>query len=152
MASGNVSKGMMLLSEVIESIDAVGISKTRDHLQKLYKDKIKFDNPTAEKVITKVSEVTGVPVHEIINGTGRANERKMAIGFCSYYFLYSYKFDMRDIVVFLRRERTGCYKYAYEIIALKPGHEAHKKYCEWKKSLDGFFPVAVIDKLQKNKH
>ena len=146
MSAGSVSKSMLLVSDMIESVDAVGIAKTREHLQKLYKDKIKFDDPNVELVIKCVSEITGLPIHEIIKGKGRANERKMAIGFCVYYIHYSFKLTMRDASSIMRTDLTGCYRYCGDVCNLKPGHEADKKYLEWKAQLDPLFPKAIISK------
>ena len=148
MRSSRLSKATHLLADLIVAVDSVGIKKTADHLHKLtlekIEEKIEFHNADTECVVMKVSDVSKVAAKEIMNGSGRANNRRIAIGLCAYYLHYSFGHQMRDVQKFIKTDRFNCYRYSKEIIDLDQRHAAHREYIAWKSELDKHFPKAKL--------
>lgn len=129
-----------VFNQLLRTVEAIGNERTYEILKEAEFQEIKFDNQDAEFVTTKVAAAFGIPLHEIIYGYGRKNERKYAIGFCAYYLHYNYGYNMeKDIQHFLKKDLTLCHKYCKLISKLNPRHVHDMKYMEIKDQLDQTF-------------
>lgn len=131
-----------LFNQLLRTVEAIGNKKTFDILKEAELQEITFDNCDVMLVVTKVAAAFGIPVHEIIYGSGRKNERKYAIGFFAYYLHYHYNYNMqRDIQYFLKKDLTLCHKYLKLISKLNSSHVQDRKYLEIKDQLDEILKV-----------
>jgi hypothetical protein len=129
-----------LFNQLLRTTEAIGVEKTFTVLKEAEFQEIKFDNEHAEFVITEVAKAFGVPIHEIIYGNGRKNERKYAIGFSAYYLHHEYGYHMDNQVKdFLKKDITLCHKYCKLINKLNPRHIHDQRYIEIKDKLDPIF-------------
>lgn len=126
-----------VFNQLLRTVEAIGNERTFEILKEAEFQEIKFDNDDAEFVTTKVATAFGIPLHEIIYGFGRKNERKYAIGFCAYYLHYNFGYNMeKDIQYLLKKDLTLCHKYCKLITKLNPRHVHDKKYMDIKDQLD----------------
>ena len=131
-----------MFSTVIDAayhcVSKIGEAKTLELLQGAQFN-VDISDERVLKVLDSVSEITNIPIHEILFGSGRKNERKYAIGFCAHY-LHSpeyYNMDMEQVKDFLcKNDVVICYKYAKLIGKISPTHISDKQMHEWKKQLD----------------
>lgn len=139
----------LLLDEMFRCVEKLGYDLTMNLLKKGQYDEIQFTDDRVRSVVEEVSLLTGVPIYEIVQGNGRKNDRKYAIGFCTYYLYMPefYGLDMQDIQNHLCKETlTLCYKYAKMIKKINPNHVSDKRYYEWKLILDKKFQKIPIKK------
>ena len=74
-----------LIDVLFSTVEKIGVDSTKKLLLSAQEEPIKFEDKTVEKVVTTVAEQFRLPLHEIIYGVGRSNNRKYAIGFCVFY-------------------------------------------------------------------
>lgn len=97
-------------------------------------------------VLSQVSEAMQVTKDEIISGSGRKNERVIAIGFCVYYLHYIFGYDMAEQVQYmLDQDVWTCYKHSKKIKSLKPHLANDEKLLVIKKTLDDKIMEAVFN-------
>ena len=120
----------------IEAIDTIGAEPVATALKAAMSGDVCFDNPLVELVVTTVARKTEIPVCEIINGSGRRNDRRFAIGFCAFYLKDIYHFTPEQIETYLKKDISICSKYAKAVRTLSPKLITDKKYIEYKEYLD----------------
>lgn len=135
------SDELKLVGEVIRAVNIVGVDKTRAHIKLLYDQNMRFDDPKVEEVVNKVAEEFSMAAHEIILGTGRNNERTLAIGFCSYYLTCHFDCRLPFVVDKLKKNKVLLGRYMGRIKKLSPTHPASRKYFAIKTKLDIVFPI-----------
>ncbi len=118
------------------AVDKLGIDKTIRTLQGEIKKVVSLQNSDAYFIVSAVSEMLDIPEDEIFHGTGRKNERRIAVGFCAYFLHYIYKYDMEEVRFMLRKENEWTlYKYSKLIEELNPQHNSDKKFIQIKELL-----------------
>lgn len=133
---------------VLLCIDQIGIENTIRALKGEIKKNQSLHNSDALYIVNLVSEVLDISEREIFSGTGRKNDRRYALGFCTYYLHHVYKYDMEEVRYMLRKNNEwAIYKYSALIERLNPQHNSDKKYIEIKKVLD----VRVHEHVKRNK-
>ncbi len=128
-----------LFDHLLKAIDSVGLKRTEEILKSVCEDQIIFDNKDVEIVVTAVASKFDIPVSEIVNGFGRKNERRMAIGFCSHYLNVVFKMQYIDIAVYLKKHLSVIQKYELSVRKLNPKHISDQRYCRIKEMLDQSF-------------
>jgi hypothetical protein len=131
----NLPKGN-LFQQLLLTVEAIGVEKTDQLLKQAQYQEIKFDNSEVEVVVTTIATKFDIPVHEIIYGNGRKNDRKIAIGFCCHYLHEVFRLDMLEVKEHLKKDVTLCWKYAKLIPKLSPRHPSDKVYLEYKVEFD----------------
>jgi len=131
--------GANLLSQLFQTVEAVGIDKTVEVLKSAQYQEIKFADPDVEFVVTQVAIHFDIPSHEIVYGNGRKNDRKLAIGFCAHYLQTVYARNMDEVKDHIKKDLSLCWKYAKLITKLSPRHHTDRKYLEIKDKLDVIF-------------
>jgi hypothetical protein len=116
-----------------------GEEGTCEYLKKGLTPEIKFDDPIVENIIRTVCGKFCISVDELIYGTGRKNDRKMAIGFCTYYLHESQKLVIVEIASLLKKEESICRKAMRNMSNLNPKHVTDQHYLHYKKELDTIF-------------
>jgi hypothetical protein len=130
-----------LTDELCLVVEAIGSDAAMAGLKKLRFQDIKFEDDRVKHVVELVSKEMGIPVFEILFGNGRKNDRKVAIGFCTYY-LHSpefYNMDMELVKDHLNKGIIICYKYAKMITRLNPKIVADRSFHEHKQHFDKTF-------------
>ncbi len=132
-----------ILDKLFKAIDSIGLKRTEQVLNAACCEEILVDNEDVQHVVTIISDKFNIPIGELINGSGRKNERRFAIGFCSYYLNEIYKMDYMDIAIYLKKHLTIVQKYTLEIKKLNPKHISDQKYCHMKMVLDPLFIITT---------
>jgi hypothetical protein len=122
-----------------------GEQGTCDYLQKGLTPEIKFDDAIVENIIRTVCGKFGISIEELIHGTGRKNDRKMAIGFCTHYLHQSQKLIIVEIASLLKKDESICRKAMRNMASLNPRHITDQHYIHYKNELDLIF---LNDKTQ----
>jgi hypothetical protein len=102
-------------------------------------------------VLPLVAGAMGITEQEILNGTGRKNERVIAIGFCAYYLHYVFRHDMEDVQYMIDRDLWTCYKNSNLIKNLKDHLSSDEPFIVIKKLLDKQIMEAIHNLKKKNK-
>lgn len=128
-----------LIDKVFLAVEKVGMCKVDEALSALIAPSVSFDDERVQEILTVISEKMDIPIHEIIYGVGRKNERKMAIGFGSHYLESILKIPPDEITKYLNKHISICYRYSKKVRQLNPSHLADQKFCEIKQELDNCF-------------
>lgn len=100
---------------------------------------IKFDDQIVENIVRTICSKFSITVEELIYGTGRKNDRKMAIGFCTYYLHESQKLVVVEIADILKKEESICRKAMRNMQQLNVKHVFDQHYIHFKNELDLIF-------------
>jgi hypothetical protein len=130
-----------VLDEAVRTVEKIGYDKTIELLQKAQQGEVSFEDKKVEKVIELVAKSVNISAYEILNGNGRKNERKYAIGFCAYYLHHAqfFSMDMDLVKDHLQKDITTCYTYSNLIKKLNPNHFSTKLFYSMKVELDTLF-------------
>lgn len=129
-----------LVEVLARTIEKIGVDKTIGILEKAQQEPVKFADKIVEKVVTSISDRLNISVEEIIYGVGRKNNRKIAIGFCTFYLMEVYNYDLKQIAEILNKDQTICFKYKKLITGLNPKHAADQEYIIEKNYFNSLFP------------
>jgi hypothetical protein len=125
-----------LFQQLLLTVEAIGVEETDRILKEAQYQEISFDHSDVAQVVVTIAQKFTIPVHEIIYGNGRKNDRKIAIGFCCHYLHEVYKMDMMEVKDHLKKDVTLCWKYAKLIPKLSPRHPSDRIYLEYKTEFD----------------
>jgi hypothetical protein len=136
----------LLIDQMYETVSVVGVKKVQEILKSAQYDGWQYPNKDFEFVAKNVATTFSVPIHELVDGTGRKNDRKMAIGFCVYY-LKNFGYDIyTDISAFMNKEPSTCFRYCKLVKELNAANSNNKKknisietYLEYKEKFDKLF-------------
>lgn len=123
------------VAELLRTCSKIGVEKTIAVLRGAQKSKIEWANSETEFTVTKVSEITCIPTSEIMNGKGRSNDRKFAIGLCCHFLKHVFGFEMIDIQVLMQKHFTNCHKYYKQVNNLSKKIMNEAKFIEYKETL-----------------
>lgn len=130
-----------LIGSVLRAINIVGVAATKKHVEKLFVENIRFDDIRVERVVCAVATEFNITTYEVIFGTQRSNERRLAVGFCAYYLINSFGYDVKVVKDKLKKEKTVIYRMVGMVKKLNSKHAALQKYYEIKIKLDTLFPI-----------
>jgi len=113
-----------LMSEIFTCVASLGVDGTMDALnegKKIIESKRHLENfdDKVALVLSKVSELTNQPLHIIINGTEKTDERKTAIALSVYFIKEITDLSYREIKLILNKDESTLSRYfffAVEII------------------------------------
>lgn len=128
-----------LFNQLLRTVEAIGIDQTDAVLKQAEYQEVKLANKHVEFVVATVANGFGIPIHEIVVGNGRKNDRKYAIGFAAYYLHFIYNYTMDEVKDFLKKDVTLCHKYLKLVQKLSDRHISDKNYLELKKQFDTVF-------------
>jgi hypothetical protein len=128
-----------LLSEVFNCVAEIGINGTLDALQhgkKMVQNQKQLDSMDykVSLILQKISEFTTMPIHIIIDGTQKTDERKIAVSL-SVYFIKEYcDLSLREMKAILKKDESSMsryFRFAMNIIK-KTNHktEVEKKFMQ----------------------
>lgn len=105
-----------LLSEVFNCVAEIGINGTLDALEqgkKIVKNQKQLDSMDykVSLILQKVSEFTTIPIHIIIDGTQKTDDRKIAVSL-SVYFIKEYcDLSLREMKAILKKDESSMSRY-----------------------------------------
>lgn len=130
---------LSFLRRLLNTVDTIGLKRTEEILCLASKPDIAFSNKHVEYVVQVIADEFQMEIGEIIYGSGRKNERRLAVGFCCFYLYHVFHVHVNDIASQLKKVPALVYRYKNEIVTLKPKHVADAKYCAIKEKFDNIF-------------
>lgn len=129
----------ILWEKFLRLIELRGIEGSLKYINQGLIPDIEFDNPVVENVIRTICGKFTLSIEELIYGNGRKNDRKLAIGFCTYYLINCCKLSLGDIMDILKKEESICRKSMKNVERLNAKHSSDKPYLHYKNELDVIF-------------
>jgi hypothetical protein len=128
-----------LIDQLFKTVETIGYENTDRLLKSAQFEEIKFLDPIIENVVVNVAKEFNIPAYEIVYGNGRANDRKIAIGFCAHYLKTVFKYERDVIADHIKTHTSLVSRYAGLIQKLNRFHQSDKKYLAIKETLDKTF-------------
>ena len=126
-----------LLSEVFNCVAEIGINGTLDALQ--YGKKVILNQKQLNSmdykvsfILQKISEITTIPIHIIIDGKQKTDDRKIAVSLSVYFIKEFCDLSLREMKSILKKDESSMsryFRFAINIVK-KPNHktDVEKKF------------------------
>jgi len=128
-----------LHEKFLVAVETLGREAVNELFDKALSGDVQFDNPLVQKVVLAVSQKMNITAYEIVNGSGRKNHRKYAIGFCCFYLIKNYEVDADEVAQYLKKDTSLCYKYLKDVTNLNGKLISERMYYEIKMEFDDLF-------------
>lgn len=130
------SVSSQVFDELFITIESIGIDKTVKSLKEARVSIL--SGIQYEYIIKIVSEVSGVSINDILNGTDRSDERKMAVSSAVYFVKEEFpQYSFNDLVKIFGKDSSGLWRYHKNVFSLpkKPKTDFDKRLSELVKSI-----------------
>jgi chromosomal replication initiation ATPase DnaA len=140
-----------LINELFNCVASLGIDGTIDALEegkKIMQGKKHLENFNSEitNILYKVSDITSTPIHVIMNGTEKTDERKTAIALAVYFIKEIVDLSYREIKSILNKDESTLSRYYFFAISIIKKNKVRTEFD--KNFLDKYneLQIALINK------
>ena len=97
-----------LLTEAVKTAEVIGIENTTNLLRKA---RVVITDEHVNKIIKNITQQTGVSYEQIIYGTEKTDERKIAVSLCVYFIKNQLHYSYSKIKRFIPKDNAALSRY-----------------------------------------
>lgn len=122
----------LILDELFETVELIGIERTIKTLQDAKMSSLLKQDVNIDFIISAISEISGVPKQKILYGNDRSDDKKMAVALSVFIIKNEFNYSFTDLKKIFNKDQSALCRY-YDLVE----NLSKKPKTEFEKKLDG---------------